>query len=192
MYRLWMIWCFLILLYTGCQPVVPADQVAGVGAQRELLPLKGESPVEANGADAVGSIIETEVMISVGSSSVETNVSPASAENAAPADPRLVLAGMALYRKQYCGICHELAAAETTGTFGPTHDGIGRTAALRIADAAYTGTAGTAAEYLRESIVEPRAHVVDGYAITSHPMPPYAHLDDGDINALVAFLMAQK
>lgn len=106
-------------------------------------------------------------------------------------DPALLEAGMATYRAQYCGICHTLTAAETRGTFGPEHDGMGTIAAERIADSSYSGAAATPAEYIRESIVEPQAYLVPGYATTSHRMPPYAHLDAATLDGLVAFLLAQ-
>ena len=47
---------------------------------------------------------------------------------------QLVERGLAVYRQQYCGICHELAAAETVGAFGPPHDQMGFVAVQRIQD----------------------------------------------------------
>ena len=192
MHRRWIIWCFLTVVLVGCQPVLPADQVGDERAGREQVQLTGEPLTQTSGFREPGVITATAVMTSLVPLHIDATALPTNAENAVAADPRLRLVGMAVYRQQYCGICHELAAAETTGTFGPTHNGIGSTAALRIEDARYSGTAVTAEEYLRESIVEPSAYLVQGYAVTSHPMPPYAHLDDSEINALLAFLLAQK
>jgi mono/diheme cytochrome c family protein len=114
-----------------------------------------------------------------------------SATVAAATDPATLAAGLAVYRAQYCGVCHTLSAAETRGTFGPPHDGLGATAAARLTDPTSHGKATTAAEYIHESIVDPQAFSVPGYATTSHRMPSYAHLDAATLDALVAFLLAQ-
>lgn len=96
-----------------------------------------------------------------------------------------------MYRANYCGVCHQLAAAGTRGTFGPSHAGMGKIAAERIADSTYGGDATTPAEYIAESILVPTAYFVPGYAATAHPMPSFAHLPEADIAALVDLLLAQ-
>lgn len=98
--------------------------------------------------------------------------------------------GRALYLELHCGGCHTLAATESQGFFGPAHDAMGVIAGARIADPNYQGSAGTAAEYVRESIADPKAYVVPGYAFTRHPMPAF-DLPVEDLDALVAFLMQQ-
>jgi nitric oxide reductase subunit C len=132
-----------------------------------------------------------------------TETSPESASDAAAptatpgvvveesVDTALLEAGLATYRAQYCGVCHALDAAETRGTFGPTHNGMGEIAAQRLEDTNYGGNATTPAEYIHESIVEPQTYIVPSYATTSHRMPSYAHLDAATLDALVAFLLAQ-
>ncbi len=105
------------------------------------------------------------------------------------ADP--LAPGITVYRTNYCGVCHELPAAETRGTFGPTHAGMGATAAERLLDPAYGGAATTPAEYIAESILLPSAYLVPGYATSAHPMPSFAHLPEADIAALVELLLAQ-
>jgi mono/diheme cytochrome c family protein len=107
-------------------------------------------------------------------------------------DEALVAKGIELYHAQYCGICHELAAAETAGIFGPAHDGVATSALDRLNDPRYNGTASTAAEYIRESLLDPGAYIVEGYVGTSHAMPPYTFLSEEDVSALVAFLLTQK
>lgn len=106
-------------------------------------------------------------------------------------DPRIAL-GLATYRHQYCGICHQLDAAGTRGAFGPTHNGIGKTAEQRIHDPEYTGTAKTAEAYIRESIVDPTAYLVRGYEITRHRMPAYVGLGDAELDALIQLLLQQR
>jgi len=98
--------------------------------------------------------------------------------------------GFLVYRQQYCGVCHTSKRARTGGLFGPTHDGIRATAEARIHEPAYSGEATNAAEYLRESIVNPSAYFVPGFAETRYPMPSYAHLSDTEIDALVTMLLA--
>jgi len=100
--------------------------------------------------------------------------------------------GLEVYRQQYCGVCHQLSAAATAGMFGPTHDGMGTIALQRIQAPGYAGAATTAEEYIRESIVSPDAYLVPGYEVTSHHMPAYAHLEEGDIDALVQMLLYQR
>lgn len=100
--------------------------------------------------------------------------------------------GFEVYKQLYCGLCHTLAAAGTAGTFGPPHNGMGTTAAERIQEPQYTGKAGTAVEYLHESIIDPKAFVVPEYAQTQHQMPVYSFLSEADVDALVQMLLQQK
>ncbi len=120
-------------------------------------------------------------------------VTPATPAPHLPALPdKRAAAGQQVYLKNYCGVCHTLAAANTRGTFGPPHDHVAITAKQRLADPNYGGHAKTVVQYLRESIVEPSAYTAPGYAYTSHPMPSYAHLPKTDVDALVYFLAQQK
>jgi cytochrome c551/c552 len=100
--------------------------------------------------------------------------------------------GIAIYRKSYCGHCHSLAVAGTRGIFAPNHDQMGTIAEERIAAANYRGSATTAAAYIRESIVEPRAYIVDGYQATPHHMPAYTNLSDDELDAMVNMLLQQR
>lgn len=108
-----------------------------------------------------------------------------------PATDQPTFPGIAIYRANYCGVCHELPAAGTRGTFGPTHANMGATAAARLQDPAYGGQATTPAEYITESILQPSAFIVPGYATSAHPMPSFGHLEQADIAALVDMLLAQ-
>jgi mono/diheme cytochrome c family protein len=104
----------------------------------------------------------------------------------------LVGRGLEVYKEQYCGICHQFSVADTGGLFGPTHDGIGTIADQRVQAPDYTGSATTGAEYIRESLLDPKAYLVPGFETTSHHMPAYTHLDESDINALVQMLLQQR
>jgi cytochrome c2 len=100
-----------------------------------------------------------------------------------------IVKGIQVYKAAYCGACHTLDAAGAGGIFGPTHNGMATTAAARIENEDYTGAATTPDEYLRESILNPGAYIVDGYAATRHPMPPYTHLPAEEVEALVYLLL---
>jgi mono/diheme cytochrome c family protein len=99
---------------------------------------------------------------------------------------------MEVYHEQYCGICHQLDAANTGGTFGPTHNGLAQTAEQRLRDPRYAGAATTAAEYVRESILSPALYLVEGYEGSQHHMPAYTNLSETDLDALVQLLLQQK
>jgi mono/diheme cytochrome c family protein len=107
-------------------------------------------------------------------------------------DGDLGATGLEVYKEQYCGVCHQLGAAGSGGLFGPTHDGMGATAAQRIQEPDYDGSATTAQDYLVESIVKPKAFLVSGYENSSHAMPAYTALSDKEIMALVQMLVAQQ
>ncbi len=178
------------LFVMACQPVQPVSELS-VAPSREAI-VKSDSVTktvtlsETTMASAVSEtmeLIETSAAGGTGSS--------VPSEQAVAADPAVMAAGLEAYRAQYCGVCHTLDAAETRGTFGPPHNGMGATAALYLADPNYHGTATAPAEYIRESIVDPQAFTVPGYATTSHRMPSYSFLDAETLDALVAFLMAQ-
>ncbi len=99
--------------------------------------------------------------------------------------------GLAVYKEQYCGVCHQLNAAGTRGIFGPSHDGMRDLAAARIRDPAYRGAASDIYAYLHESIVEPDVYYVEGFALSQHRMPTYRHIPDEDLEALIVYLAEQ-
>lgn len=113
-------------------------------------------------------------------------------EPTATPDPTVIAEGVAIYRANYCGVCHELAAANTRGTFAPNHNQVGLMAEQHIASPGYTRHATTPAEYLLESLVDPQAYTVDGYQMTMHPMPAFTHLSEEHLNALVQMLLLQR
>ena len=162
------------LLVIACQPVMPVDvgSPANVPASAEAAPVATDVPESS--PTPTGMTVPTDA---------------SSAPEVVAADQTLVDEGMAVYRAQYCGICHELEAAGTTGSFGPSHNGVGPRAQQRIEDPRYSGDAKTPDAYLYESLVRPEAYIVEGYVATAHRMPPYTHLSEDDLRALVAFLM---
>lgn len=109
-----------------------------------------------------------------------------------PASENLVEYGFQVYKEQYCGVCHQLDAANTKGRFGPSQNGLATTAEGRVKDPHYTGQARTAAEYIRESIVDPTAYYVEGYVQSQYRMPAFTHLSEAEVDALVQMLLEQK
>lgn len=107
-------------------------------------------------------------------------------------DAELIARGIEVYRENYCGTCHTLDAADTHGIFGPPHNGVGTTAAQRIAQPDYTGSATTAEGYIRESLIDPNVYHVPGYGGGRYSMPSFSGLDKADLDALVYMLLNQK
>ncbi|MBX3051266.1 MAG: hypothetical protein KF753_07335 [Caldilineaceae bacterium] len=176
---------------------------AGIGTAANPAELAKARPTVAQPAAAQPTspalLTETPVPSASPASSVEpptgtprAEVSPAATPipDASPTpDAALLELGKEVYRKQACGVCHTLAAMESKGTFGPPQDNLAVTAAKRIEEERYKGTALTAAEYIRESIVNPQAFFVDGYQITRFPMPVFTNLSVREVDALVYLLM---
>ena len=95
--------------------------------------------------------------------------------------------GKDLFAAKACGTCHTITGIPgAVGVIGPTLNG--------VATAAATRKPGMSAEaYLRESLKDPAAFVVEGFPAPSAggmvlPIP----VTDGEINDLVAYLLTLK
>ncbi len=96
-----------------------------------------------------------------------------------------------IFIQQGCLGCHALASVPgAVGAVGPPLDNLGQTAAERIADPAYTGSATTPEEYIRESILDPSAFVVSGYQDVM-PKNFGELLSEEEVDILVQFLAEQ-
>lgn len=124
----------------------------------------------------------------------EQNFNPNTRPTATPLviDTELYDRGIAVYLSNYCGICHQLDAAETHGTFGPAHNRMGLVATERMLDPNYHGGASTPAEYIRESLLDPEVYFVPGFEASPHRMPAFTHLSAEDIDAMVYMLSLQQ
>ena len=109
----------------------------------------------------------------------------------APFDRAEYERGLAVYLANSCGACHALSSAGTVGFFGPSHEAMGVIAGARVQDPDYGGAAEDAEGYLLESLIDPRAYLVPGFALTPHRMPAYSVLEEADLDALVYFLLQQ-
>jgi nitric oxide reductase subunit C len=113
---------------------------------------------------------------------------------AASANP--VALGEAVFRRSppACFSCH--STTEGTVLVGPSLASIATRAAALVESPSYTGTARTAADYIRESILNPNAYVVPGptYGAGGQSfMPPLnAVLKPEEVDQLVAYLATFK
>ena len=89
-----------------------------------------------------------------------------------------LFSGIVVGGKAGCTSCHSTDPG--AGGVGPSLAGIGALAATRISDQ-------SAAEYLRQAIIDPDVHIVDGY--DSGVMPKGWNLSDAQIDSLVEYLL---
>lgn len=98
----------------------------------------------------------------------------------APANGGNIEAGGKVFMTKTCSTCHTATVVKAAGTIGPKLDGLGATAAKRVA--------GTSAEdYIKQSIEDPNAYVVEGYSKGLMPQLR-STLNDQEFKDLVAFL----
>jgi cytochrome c oxidase subunit II len=88
----------------------------------------------------------------------------------------------AVFTSAGCAGCHTFAPAKATGKIGPDLDHL-------TADAAKYGKGETAAQYVRESIVDPSKVVVPGYSNGIMPATFGTTLTAAQIDALVSYLL---
>lgn len=100
----------------------------------------------------------------------------------AAADP--IARGQQIYTSAGCGGCHAIQGI-SNGVVGPGLSQIGEVAATRK-------DGYSAEDYIRESILNPNAYVVDGYQPNIMPQNYSQQLSDQELDDLVAFLLAQK
>ena len=85
--------------------------------------------------------------------------------------------GKQVFEAQGCGGCHAFAAAGSSGTTGPDLD---------------ESLAGEDAESVREDVVDPNAEIEEGFQPNVMPQDYDEKLSDGELDALVAFLVEQR
>jgi cytochrome c2 len=88
-----------------------------------------------------------------------------------------------------CITCHSLEKGKTL--IGPSMAGIATTAAAEVKKADYKGTAKTAEEFLKESIVSPDAAITQGFQPGIMPKT-FTKLSAQELNDLAAYLMTLK
>ena len=98
------------------------------------------------------------------------------------ADP--LARGQQVYMSAGCAGCH-LIEGVSNGVVGPNLTQIGEVAATREDDS-------SAEEYMRASILNPNAYMVEGYQSNIMPQNYGQQLSDRELDDLVAFLLAQQ
>jgi nitric oxide reductase subunit C len=114
-----------------------------------------------------------------------------------PASQDPVELGRAVYNTTPpgCAACHSVAPG--VNIVGPTLAGLPATAAARIKSPDYRGKATDAAGYIRESIIEPNAHVLTGptYAAGGRSLMPSDYgqtLAPEQVDQIVAYLLTLR
>jgi cytochrome c oxidase subunit 2 len=92
--------------------------------------------------------------------------------------------GKEVFTANGCGGCHQLADAGSSGTTGPSLDELAQSAEEN-------GGGKSPEEYVRESIVEPNAVVVEGFPEGTMPQNFGKDLTPEQIDALVKYLLEQ-
>lgn len=104
------------------------------------------------------------------------------AGEALPDEP--IAAGRAVFTKYGCGACHALDDANTGGVVGPSLNGISSTVAERVEGM-------EAVDYIRTSIVETDAYVVEGYPPGVMPIDFGERMTAEELDMLVEYLLKQ-
>lgn len=99
-----------------------------------------------------------------------------------PSDP--IEAGRFLWEKYGCNACHTLTDAGSEATVGPPLDGVGERAAAAV-------EAMNAEEYLHQSILEPSAHIAEGFPDDMMPQDFGERMSTDELNAMVNYLLQQ-
>jgi cytochrome c oxidase subunit 2 len=98
-------------------------------------------------------------------------------QGAAVSSGNAAQAGTAVFREQGCGSCHTFKPANATAKVGPDLDRLPQ----------YADRAGEPLdEFIRESIVDPRAYVEKGFP--ANTMPSFSQLPQRQLDALVQYL----
>jgi len=89
--------------------------------------------------------------------------------------------GQAVFLQAGCGACHTISGI-SSGNIGPVLDGLVSRAGSRVSGL-------TAEDYIRQSIMDPSAYVVEGFSDGIMPPNIAEVLSEDQINDLVAFLL---
>jgi len=119
---------------------------------------------------------------------------PPGARPVGPGTANAIARGQALFRAvpPGCNSCHSIAAG--VNLVGPSMAGLAARAERIVASERYRGAATDAAGYIRESIVEPNAHLVPGptYSANGQSFMPAMELTPEQLDQLVAYLLTFK
>jgi len=88
--------------------------------------------------------------------------------------------GRTVFLTKGCTSCHSLEGVSATGRIGPNLTGLADRAGDRVEGL-------EAGDYIRQSVLDPEAFVVDGFS----PLMPTLPFDTEELDALVEFLLAE-
>lgn len=125
-----------------------------------------------------------------GSGSTTAASSSGAAGNAANGEKLFNQATIGKANLPGCKTCHSVVKDQKI--VGPSLYGIATDGAETVKEADYKGTAKTAAEWLRESIVNPNVDVPEGFQPNVMPQNFKDNLSEQEINDLVAYLLTLK
>ena len=103
--------------------------------------------------------------------------------------------GEQLFSVHMCDSCHDVTKRAPGGEFGPNLGNISVVAQERLASSTYQGKAKNAADYIRESILNPNVYLVPGNNYSDKPGRSVMTPDFGttipaqDFNDLIAYLL---
>ena len=87
-----------------------------------------------------------------------------------------------LFRSKGCTACHSLQGVSETGQIGPSLTGLSERAADRIPGL-------SAEEYVRQSVLEPQAFIVEGFTGIEMPTLP---MTTAELEVLVEFVLSES
>ncbi|HEX5722616.1 MAG TPA: c-type cytochrome [Acidimicrobiia bacterium] len=93
--------------------------------------------------------------------------------------------GELLFLSKGCTGCHSIQGLATTGQIGPDLTSVGEVAGERVQGL-------SAEEYLSQSLATPQAFIVPGFEATTAGSMPDFDLTDGEVRALVDFLLEER
>jgi cytochrome c2 len=144
------------------------------GAQTET-----HAAASGHSADAPEHGTKTETAPST-HASTESGHTAANEPAATPVAAGDVEAGAKVFLAKTCATCHKISSLQgANGAIGPALDGLGATAAKRVAGQ-------DALTYIKTSIENPNAHVVEGFPPAMPPMR--ASMTDEEFTNLTAYL----
>ena len=100
--------------------------------------------------------------------------------------------GKALTESLGCTGCHITAAVGPAWLASADQPGMGARAETRFTEPGYTGKATSAAQYLHEAVVQPNAHVVQGFQPGVMPQIYGDRLSPQDLADIIAYLQSLR